>query len=267
MKLYIIADMEGVAGVVSSSQTTSTNTDYETARIQYTREVATVCMAALQNGVEEIYVNDFHGNGLGVLADKLPEQVMLIRGDYRQASGYELLDNTFSGLIIIGMHARTGTHNGVLPHTYTPKIKFNLFGQPLGEFDILSLIAGEQKVPTILVSGDSVAIEQAQTNLPSTPMVITKYSTGVGSALCIHPDKVCKMLANETKRAVKSIAQIEPPEISPPALLEIKLNDVMSVDKIKWIPGLKQTDELTFEYAAESMKQIADLIYGVSILV
>lgn len=266
MKLYIVADMEGVAGVVSPSQTQGNSPDYEAARLQYTREVKSVCEAALDSGAEEIYVNDFHGNGLGIIPELMPQNVMLIRGDFRSKSGFDLLDGTFSGLIFIGAHARTGTLNGVIPHSYTPKVTFELFGQPLGEFDILSLLAGEQKVPTILISGDSTTIEQARTNLPSTHMVITKYSTGVASAMCIHPQLVCELLGEEIRRAIRNIAAIEPPEISPPVMLTVKVNEPILTDRIGWIPGMKLVSDTSFEFSGKSMKEVADLVYGVTIL-
>lgn len=266
MKLYIVADMEGVAGVVTPEQTSGNSSYFEAARLQYTREVKAVCEAALQEGVEEIYVNDFHGNGLNIIPEKLPEEVMVIRGTFRPCSGFDLLDNTFAGLIMLGVHVRSATAKGVIPHTYTPKISYEIFGQPVGEFDLLSLIAGENKVPTIMVTGDSLAIEQARTNLPSTHMVITKFPVGCESALCIHPQRVVEQIKEETSRAVKNIKGIEPPQIAPPTQLLLKLHDVSITPRIEWIPGLKKLDENTFEFLGQSMKEVANVVYGTSTL-
>lgn len=267
MKIYIIADMEGVSGVVTGSQTGGQSNNYEIARKQYTREVNTVCKAALENGVEEIFVEDFHGDGLGLISEQLPEDVTLVRGSFRARSGYDFLDKTFSGVVLLGAHAKAGTNKGVIPHTYNDRVTYELFGQPLGEFDVLSLIAGEMKVPTILVSGDSTAIGQAKTSLTNTPMVITKYPSSCSSAACLHPDKVCRQLAQETARAIKNIDKMELPQITPPALLTIKVNDVNNAGKIDWIPGLERKSELCFEYSANSMTEIANIIYGTTLLV
>ncbi len=266
MKIYIVADMEGVAGVVSFDQTHGNSADYESARIQYTREIKAVCEGALEEGVEEIYINDFHGNGRNLILESLPEGVMVVRGDFRPQSGYDLLDKTFGGIIFVGAHARTGTFSGLMPHTYSSKLNYEIFGQPVGEFDLLSLIGGEFKVPTIMISGDSATIEQARTNLPSTHMVITKYSVGNNGALCIHPRRVCNLLREEVKRAVKNVGSIEPPQISPPTQLTIKLNDVAIASRIEWIPGLERINDTTFEYVGKSMKEIADVVYGTTVL-
>lgn len=266
MKLYLVADMEGIAGVVSTTQTEGVSSYFDAARLQYTREIKAVCEAALSAGAEEIYVNDFHGNGINLVPEMLPREVMVIRGNFRPTSGYDLLDETFSGLILLGVHARTGSASAVIPHTYSAKVSFEIFGQPVGEFDILALLAGEKKVPTILISGDSKAIEQAGTNMPSAHTVITKYSTGAESALCVHPDRVSELLREETRRAVKNISAIEPSQITGPTQLVIKLNDVSLAPRIEWIPGLKRTADTIFEFTGKNMREIANVIYGTATL-
>ena len=267
MKIYVIADIEGVSGVVSSAQTGGDSWLYEAARLQYSREVKAVCEAALHAGAEEVYVNDFHGNGLNLLSDALPREVMVIRGGFRPSSGYDLLDETFSGVVMLGVHARTGTYGGVIPHTYSSKLSFEIFGQPVGEFDVLALLAGEKKVPVILISGDSKALEQASTNLPSTPGVITKYSIGTEGALCMHPDRVCELLRDEMRRAIKIIDSIEPAQISGPVQLKIRVCDVLLSSRLEWIPGLKKIDDVSFEFAGKNMREIAALMYGCATMV
>lgn len=267
MKIYVIADMEGVCGVVSAAQTGGDSWLYESARLQYAREIKAVCESAISAGVEEVYVNDFHGNGLNLLAGSLPREVMVIKGGFRSTSGYDLLDNTFSGLVLLGIHARTGTYGGVIPHTYSNKLSFEIFGQPVGEFDVLALIAGEMKVPVLLVSGDSMALQQAGTSLPSTPGVITKYSIGTEGALCVHPDRVCELLRDEMKRAIKIIDSIEPAQISGPVQLNIKTHDVSMSSRLEWIPGLKRIDDVNFEFACRDMKEVASLMFGCATLV
>lgn len=267
MKLYIVADMEGIAGVVSPEQISGgSGWEAESARRQFTDEVCSVCVGAVEAGVEEIYVNDFHGNGRNLNIDRLPTEVMLIRGEFRPNSGFDMLDNTFSGLVLLGAHARTGSRESIIPHTYTDKLRFELFGQPLGEYDLLSLVAGEQKVPTIMISGDAKTIEQAHTNLPSTHTVITKFGLGTHSALCIHPKAVLESLREEIKRAVKNIGSLEPPEIEPPLQLIVRVLDPRIAERIDWIPQIKRLGEDSFEFVGDSMKQIAKVVYGVTVL-
>ena len=259
--------MEGVAGVASAEQTEGQSHDYEVARRHFTDEVTALCVGALEAGIEEIYVNDFHGNGRNILIERLPKQVWLIRGDFRPKAGFDLLDNTFAGMALLGIHAKSWSPDGIIPHTYSPKLNFELFGQPVGEYDLLALVAGEKKVPTIFMSGDSGSIKQARINFPSTHTVITKYSIDNSAVMCIHPSRVCSILKDEIIRAVGDIDKIEPPQISPPAQLTITINDMSLVDRLKWIPSLQQRGDRVFEFMGNSMEQIANVVYGVTLLV
>ncbi len=259
--------MEGVAGVVSPAQIgDGDSSEIGQARRQFTDEVNAVCAGALEAGIEEIYVNDFHGNGRNLLIELLPPSVTLIRGGFRPTAGFDQLDQTFCGLVLLGAHARSGSRDGVIPHTYSDRLRFELFGSPIGEFDVLSLVAGERKVPTILVSGDSKTIEQVNTNMPSAPTVITKYPIGVRSAACIHPKRVCDALKEEIKRAIKGASAMEPPLIAPPLQLGIRVTDMTLIDRISWIPKMTRSGDDTFEFVAESAVQMAEVIYGITLL-
>ncbi|MFZ2957827.1 MAG: M55 family metallopeptidase [Candidatus Ozemobacteraceae bacterium] len=267
MKLYIVADMEGIAGVVSPAQIDgSSSWEADAARRQFTDEVCAVCGGAFEAGVKAITINDFHGGGRNLLIDRLPLDAMLVRGDFRSTAGFDLLDSTYCGLVLLGAHARTASRGAVIPHTYSDKVRFEIFGQPVGEFDLLSLVAGEEKVPTILISGDEKTIEQAHTNLPATHTVITKFGISSKSALCIHPKRVIEALHDEIQKAVKDISSIEPPGIVPPTQLVIRIEDVSLAERIEWIPNLRRLEDDTFEYVGRSMREIARLVYGITIL-
>lgn len=267
MKLYVVADMEGIAGVVSFSQIADGDSqEIMVARQQFTREVVAVCEGALAGGVDSIYVNDFHGSGRNLILEQLPKEAMLIRGDFRMSAGYDLLDSSFAGIVFLGAHVRSGSAVGVLGHTYCDRLQFELFGQPVGEFDLLAFLAGERKVPTLLISGDSETVRQAAVNHPSTMSVVTKYPIGTQGALCLHPLQVCDILRDETKRSLKKLSVVEIPEMSPPLHLTVRASTMLIAERISWIPGLKKTDSLVFEFCGDSMRQLLELIYGLTLL-
>jgi len=78
-RLYISADMEGVAGVTTKEQLVVGGFEYQEARQWMTDEIIAVCNAAFQSGIEEVVVADSHSNGQNILIDQLPENVQLIR--------------------------------------------------------------------------------------------------------------------------------------------------------------------------------------------
>src|SRR5262249_18021205 len=80
MKIYISADMEGVAGVVSADQLIPTGFEYAKFREFMTDEVNAAIDAAFAAGATDITVSDSHGNAENILIEKLPKNVLLVRG-------------------------------------------------------------------------------------------------------------------------------------------------------------------------------------------
>ena len=78
-RLYISADIEGIAGVVSGEHTMPAGFEYNQAREWMTNEVLAACSAAFDNGIKDIVISDSHGNGQNLLLDRLPTGTQLVR--------------------------------------------------------------------------------------------------------------------------------------------------------------------------------------------
>ena len=61
MKIFISADIEGVAGVVVPQHGAPGNPEYERARRLMTQEVNAAIAGAFEGGATEVLVNDSHG--------------------------------------------------------------------------------------------------------------------------------------------------------------------------------------------------------------
>jgi D-amino peptidase len=75
MKVYVSADIEGVAGATLFAETETGKPGYEPARRQMTAEVAAACEGALAAGATEVWVNDAHDHADNLLPTELPRQV------------------------------------------------------------------------------------------------------------------------------------------------------------------------------------------------
>jgi D-amino peptidase len=107
LKVYISADLEGVAGVVSPEQLGPTGFEYGAAREWMTAEVLAAIQGARDAGATEILVSDSHGNGQNLLIDRLPPDVRVIRSWPRPLMMMEGIDSTFDAAIFIGYHSAT----------------------------------------------------------------------------------------------------------------------------------------------------------------
>src|SRR5687768_343756 len=79
LKVYISADLEGIAGVVTGDQLGPTGFEYGRAREFMTGEVLAAIAAAREAGATEILVSDSHGNGENLLIDQFPDDVRIVR--------------------------------------------------------------------------------------------------------------------------------------------------------------------------------------------
>ena len=69
MKLFISADMEGIAGVATQDQLGPEGFEYQRAREWMTGEVKAAIEGAEKSGIKETIVADSHGNGQNILID------------------------------------------------------------------------------------------------------------------------------------------------------------------------------------------------------
>src|SRR6187399_857694 len=117
MKVFISADIEGVAGITSPDEANPDHRDVAYFQDQMTREVKAACDGAIAAGAKEIWVKDAHWTGRNIDTRKLPECVRMIRGwSGHPFSMMAELDKTFDAAVMIGYHARAGSAGNPLAH-------------------------------------------------------------------------------------------------------------------------------------------------------
>ena len=206
MKVYISADIEGVAGVTHWDETLKSKPDeYRAFREQMTREVVAACEGALNAGAAEILLKDAHDTGRNILTDRLPEEVKIIRGwSGHPFSMVQELDDTFYAVLLIGYHSRAGSDANPLAHSLSGKIDYiNINGIFASEFLLHTYAAALVDVPVVFVSGDeglcwdvSAVNERIQT---------LAVNSGVGnSTISMHPHTAVARIKNGVEAALKS---------------------------------------------------------------
>src|SRR5689334_11273004 len=169
MRVYISVDMEGVAGVVHESQTDPVTpafaAEYARFRRLMTAEANAAVEGALAAGATRVLVNDSHWFMRNLLAEELHPGAELVSGDPKPRSMMQGIDEQggFDAALFIGYHARAGTRNAILDHTYADRIHdVRLNQQPVGELGLNAALAGLHGVPVGLVSGDSAVAAEAK---------------------------------------------------------------------------------------------------------
>src|SRR5438045_9757710 len=121
MRVHIISDIEGVAGIVKWSQAGGDQPLYHEARKLYTQEINAAVRGAKAAGAKEIVVMDCHGAGgawtfNSLVPDLLdPDCEFVVQEEWTQYTGF--LESGCDAALFVGMHAMDGTRYGVTNHT------------------------------------------------------------------------------------------------------------------------------------------------------
>ena len=116
MKIFISADIEGVAGVVVPQHGAPGNPEYESARRLMTQEVNAAIAGAFEGGATEVLVNDSHGPMTNLLPEELDPRAELILGRPKPGGMFAGLTKDHAGAFCTGYHSGAGRH-GILSHT------------------------------------------------------------------------------------------------------------------------------------------------------
>ena len=136
MKIFISADIEGIAGVMRPEQCSPGHAEYQLARGLMEQEVNAAIDGAFAGGATEVVVADSHAQMTNLRAENIDARARLVQGKPRGLSMVEGLEQQpFDGLFFIGYHSAAG-EPGVLAHTINGRAfwrihingKVNVFG-------------------------------------------------------------------------------------------------------------------------------------------
>jgi D-amino peptidase len=217
MKIYIMTDLEGVAGVLNFADWCSPESRYyELAKELLTREVNAAVEGFFAGGARQIVVADGHGYG-GINPVLLDPQVELMRG---WPTGWPLLlDKTYNAVAWVGQHAKAGSEYAHLAHTQSFRyVDESVNGVSIGEFGQLAMCASELRVRAIFLSGDRAAMDEARALVPGIETVEVKRGATPGrgdeltreqygkrnlSAIHAHPQKARELIRAGAERAIR----------------------------------------------------------------
>jgi D-amino peptidase len=220
MKILIATDMEGVTGVTTWDQVTPGHAEYARFRKLMTQDVNAAIRGAIEAGADEIIVADGHWNGSNILIEELDPRVRLNTGSPSPFSMMQGIDESVDGVMFVGYHARNGTPNAILDHTWSSKTVANVWINDLltGEYGLNGALAGHFGAPVIMVSGDQTACAQVGEIFGDVETVIVKHATGRFSAECLAPQVTQDMIYMAAGRAV---SRLEDGDVPDPFVVDI----------------------------------------------
>ena len=225
-----MTDLEGVAGVVNWHEYGAPEHRYHSrGKALTTLEVNAAIDGFMAAGADEFLVVDGHGHG-AIDSLLLHRAAMLLTG---RPLGYPFAcDETFDAACQIGQHAKANADGGHLSHTGSFGVEdLRINGRSVGEMGCNMLFASYFEVPTILVTGDQAACDEALDLVPKIETVAVKEGLKRGSAsgmtrdealhyncaaIHLHPEEARTRIRQGAELALRKLTEIEPFRIEPP---------------------------------------------------
>lgn len=262
MKIYISVDMEGVVGTVTGDQLSPAGFEYQRFREFMTQETNAAIEAAFAGGATEVMISDSHGNAENLLIEKLPKNVLLVRGFPRPLEMMEGIDETFDGVIFIGYHAGTANPEGVRAHTFSSArladVMLNNVSMSEGSFN--AAVAGHFNVPVIMASGDDAAVKEITEAVGNIEGAVVKWNYGFHSAKTMMPEAAYDLIREKVKAAMGRIKDFKPYKVKTPVQLDVRFKNYRPSELLSYLSIVERTDSHSIRFTGKDMIEVSKFV-------
>jgi D-amino peptidase len=262
MRIFLSADIEGVAGIAHFPSTGPGRFDYESGKRWMTQEVVAACDAALAAGATEILVTDGHGAAHNIQFDDLPDAARLVRSWPRpliQMQGID--DGHFDAVVLVGHHSHAQSRDGILSHTFVGAFRdVRLNGVSQSETTFNALLAAHYGVPVVFSSGDEAYIAHVREALPGCETVVTKKVCGLTSIDSLKPAVSQRLIREGVSRALARLNTFKPIPLPEFFELEIDFTDRSQPEMWEWLPWCQRVGPFTIRWQLRDMPELMRVI-------
>ncbi len=253
MNVFISADIEGIGGVVGSLHWDPKGMHYERACGWMAAEVNAAIQGALDAGAERIVVKDAHNDGTNINLEKLHPAAELISGWGPLNSMVEGVGRDFDALFLVGYHARGGTVDGTLAHTWSRNLlEFRINDTLVGEAGWAAAFAGQFGVPLGLVTGDDKLMAQLQQELPQGYETVVTKTGWAFECACMRPiEQVRRDIRAAAERALKDVKRLPVFRPQLPVTITLRFRHWEGLNACAAVPGVERLAVDTFRYRAQ----------------
>ena len=264
MKILILTDLEGVAGVVDfGPDIDGSGGNYPRNKQLLTAEVNAAVAGFQAAGGTEFLVVDGHGAG-AVDYMELNAPARLFHGrpavPIRQWGDFI---RGFDAAAFIGQHGMAGLRDGNLNHT---QCRFSidyyeLNGRRIGEIAQFALFAGAFDIPVIFLTGHRAACDEIAALIPGVTTAEVKIGIGRNCAISLARSDVHALISRQAEAALRRHADrpLPPLQWPGPYVLEKRFFHTDAADAAASAPGAERIDAQTVRlHAAE----ITEIVYA-----
>jgi D-amino peptidase len=216
--VFMITDAEGVAGVCRQEQTDPKDGEM---RQLLTGEINSAVAGFFDGGATDVFVWDGHDGSATLSALTIDPRAHLIMGALPATM---LMERHYFAVAFLGQHARANTLTGVMAHSYSSLGIQNLLmnGEPVGEIETRTALAGWFGTPVIFLSGDRAAVEQLKKIDPDAETAVVKEGIDNYSCISLSAEAARRLIRLRAAAAMAKVARIHPYRLNGPVTIEIE---------------------------------------------
>jgi D-amino peptidase len=258
LKVFISANMEGVAGAVTAEQLGPAGFEYQRFREFMTAEVLAAIEGAREAGATEIVVADGHGNMQNLLIERFPADVRIVRGTGRPLGMMQGIDSTFHAAVFIGYHSAATNLAGVRAHTFSSAryTSVRLNGRLMAESTFNAALAAHFGVPVVAISGDEAAVQELLDIVPRAAGAVVKNSIGFHSAITMTPEAAQRAIRDAVRTGLQRRGEIRPWSMAGPYHLELGFKHYRAAEVLAYLPIVERISSHSIRYTAARLPDI-----------
>jgi len=246
VRVHVISDMEGVCGITRWEQVSGGAPLFEESRRLYTEEINAAVRGARAAGATEVVVMDHHGAGRewsfnSLVPDLLdPGCDFVVQKSWTEYSAF--LEEGCDACLLVGMHARAGTPDGLMNHTISTSSWQTLWfnGRPVGEIGINAAFVGAFGCPVLLVTGDAASCREGAELLgEGLTTVAVKEAFGRTSARHVAPLRARQMIEHAARECLRDLGAVRPYDPGRPCEIRAEFINTAVYDDYRRRPGLE----------------------------
>jgi D-amino peptidase len=250
MRIHVISDLEGVSGITRWEQVAGGAPMYEEARRLYTEEINAAVRGARAAGATEVVVMDHHGAGKewsfnSLIPDLLdPGCDFVVQRSWTEYSAF--LERGCDACLLVGMHARAGTPDGLMNHTISTSAFQNLWFNDVlvGEIGINAAFCGAFGCPVLLVTGDAASCRESSELLgPGLTTVAVKEAFGRTSARHVAPLRARSMIEEAARACLGDPRAVAPYDPGRPCEIRAEFVNTAAFDDYRRRAGVEAVGE------------------------
>lgn len=251
MKILIMTDLEGVAGVAVDQQLGGiANPYYRKAREFLADEIQAAVEGAREAGADDFVICDGHGSGFDMMLDtgRIGPSVRFLSGLGGGCPYLSLAEEGLAAGFLVGQHPKHGPR-GSLEHTGSDVIVQGLWinGQEVGEAGTHGAAFGAMGFPLALTTGDEEVVREVEALGCGTVGVAVKRGLARERSLTLHPADACRQIRAGAARAVRELGRMRSWVPPPPHRLRLRYASAKFAEK--YAP-FGEADNVLFPYIA-----------------